>query len=62
MIEIKCTKEEQKGMLMSLQLSEDCLWNLTGYLEIDCPDNPNLCEECLLKNIKWEVIDESNLV
>ena len=53
MIEIKCTKQEKERIKDALCISEHCTFEGDTCIEIGIS-----CEECLERNIKWEIKDD----
>lgn len=53
-MKITCTRKEYEAMLFALGRSTECVVEI-GYCPVgDCGENIT-CEECVMKNIDWEV-------
>lgn len=54
-IEVKCTDEEKETLINTWATMSDCIFSNTG---IKC-DLKIPCRECVEKNIKWNITDQS---
>ena len=56
-IEVKCTEEKKETLVNMLGDACDCIFDNT---DIEC-DVKLPCRECVEKNIKWNITDESEV-